>query len=176
MHTSSGAHLVELASSFDDQPWHGFVVAESPALVVIHRVSDRFDLDGYCAFPREAVKGTTRFFAKLDLLERALRLKNQLPVVPHRLDASSMRRLMESAQGTFGVLVVEREAVNPGSVEVGTIRLNSDETYFLRWLDAKARWQDDDRPFRYRDVTRLEFGSEYEQTLLAVAASRASDA
>ena len=87
-----------------------------------------------------------------------------------------MRRLMESAQGTFGVLVVEREAVNPGSVEVGTIRLNSDETYFLRWLDANARWQNDDRPFRYRDVTRLEFGSEYEQTLLAVATSRASDA
>ena len=173
---NSSTHLVEIASSFNAQPWHGFVVAESPALVVIHRVSDRFDLDGYCAFPREAIKATTSFFAELDLLDRALRLKNQLPVVPDGLDASSMRNLMHSAQGTFGVLVVEREAVNPGEVEVGTIRLNSDETYILRWLDTKARWQNDDRPFRYRDVTRLEFGSEYEQTLLAVATSRESDA
>ncbi len=86
-----------------------------------------------------------------------------------------MRSLMQTAQLAFGVLVIEREAVTPGEVEVGTIRLNSDETYFLRWLDAKARWHNDDRPFRYRDITRLEFGSEYEQTLLAVAKSRASD-
>ena len=136
MHWSPVAHLVELSSSFDDRPLHGFVVAESPALVVIHRVSDRFDLDGYRAFPREAIKATTRFFARLDLLDRALRLKTQFPVVPDGLDASSVRKLMESAQSVFGVLVIEREAVSPGSVEVGTIRLNSEAVNFSKLASA----------------------------------------
>jgi hypothetical protein len=48
----------------------------------------------------------------------------------------------------------------------------SEETYALRWLSTNAEWDNDDRLFRYRDVTRLEFGAAYEQTLLAVARSR----
>ena len=82
---------------------------------------------------------------------------------------------MESAQRAFGVLLIDREFVQPGEVEVGTIRMTSADTYVLRWLDPNAKWENDSRPFRYRDVTRLEFGSEYEQTLLAVARSRESD-
>lgn len=42
-------------------------------------------------------------------------------------------------------------------------------------MSVNAEWENDDRPFRYRDVTRLEFGAEYEQTLLAVAQSREND-
>jgi hypothetical protein len=82
---------------------------------------------------------------------------------------------MESARAAFGVLVIDREKVQPGEVEVGTIRMTSEDTYVLRWLNTNAEWDNDDRPFRYRDVTKLEFGAEYEQTLLAIARSRESD-
>jgi hypothetical protein len=53
--------------------------------------------------------------------------------------------------------------------------MTSEDTYVLRWLDTTAHWENDDRPFYYRDVTRLVFGSEYEQTLIAVARSREAD-
>ena len=86
-----------------------------------------------------------------------------------------MRRLMESAQNLFGVLVIARERVEPDEVEIGTIRMTSEDTYVLRWLTANAEWENENRFFRYRDVTKLEFGTEYEQTLLAVARSPAGD-
>ncbi|MES2887510.1 MAG: hypothetical protein V4739_05800 [Pseudomonadota bacterium] len=167
--------LVELLREFDDVPWHGFVVAESPALVVLHRVSDRYDLDGYCAFPRDDIVSMSTTFERQDLIQRALVWKRQGPRLPPALNTDSLRELMASAQSAFGVLVIEREKVHPDEVEVGTVRIASEDMYILRWLTVDAEWENDDRPFRYRDVTKLEFGTEYEQTLLAVARSRGTD-
>lgn len=164
--------LIEVLRTFDEEPWYGFLVAESEHLVLLHLISDRFELDGYCAFRQEDIESILESFDRLDLLQRALAIKGQQPSVPVDIDLSSMKRLMESAQAQFGVLVIDRELLPTDSVEVGTIRMTSGETYVLRWLSVNAEWEIDDRPFRYRDVTRLEFGAGYEQTLLAVARSR----
>lgn len=175
MPTSHPSQLIEVTRAIDESPWQGFLVAESESLVVLHRVSDRFDLDGYCAFRREDIASIAESFERRDLIQRALRLNRQSPTAPKRIDCTSVRSLMESAQAEFGVLVIEREKVQSDEVQVGTIRMTSEDTYVLRWLSVNAEWDNDDRPFRYRDVTKLEFGAGYEQTLLAVARSRESD-
>lgn len=168
-------YLVELVRRMDEPPWQGFLVAQSSELIVLHRISDRYDLDGYCAFRAEDVVSVDAEFQRRELIEHALRIKREEARLPTGTDASSMKELMESAQRTFGVLLIEREFVQPGEVEVGTIRMTSPDTFVLRWLDPDAKWENDSRPFRYRDVTRLEFASEYEQTLLAVARARESN-
>jgi hypothetical protein len=175
MHHEHPLPLVELTRRIDDHAFHGFVVARNNVVVVLHQVSDRFNLDGYSGFRVEDLQSIERAFAKRDLLERALRLKEEVAKVPADVDASSMKALMDSAQRVFGVLWIERELVHPDEAEVGTIRMTSEDTYVLQWLDPNAQWDNDDRPFRYRDVTRLQFGTEYEQTLLAVARSREAD-
>ena len=167
--------LVELVRRMDEPSWQGFLVTQSSELLVLHRVSDRYDLDGYCVFRAEDVVSVETEFPRCELIEHALRLKLEEARPPAGIDASSMRKLMESAQRLFGVLLIEREFVQPGEAEVGTIRMTSTDTYVLRWLDPDAHWRNNNRSFRYRDVTRLEFGGEYEQTLLAVARSRESD-
>lgn len=166
--------LVELVRErFDDAPWRGFIVGESEELVLIHQVSDRYSLDGYRAFRRADVSSLEQSFARADLIHRALKIKQQSPAVPTPpVDLSSMRALMQSAQEAHGVLVISREDLRSDEVEVGAIRMNTSDTYVLRWLSVDAEWDNDDRPFRYRDVTMLEFGGEYEQTLLRVALAR----
>jgi hypothetical protein len=172
MPDSNNPPLVELLRASDNSPWHGFIVAESAALIVLHKVSDRYDLDGYCAFRRDDVVSINQSFEKLDLCLRAMQLKAQAPITPQGIDATSMRTLMESAQVAFGVLVISREKIHPDEVEVGTVRMTSEDTYVLRWLTPGAEWENDTRPFRYRDITMIEFGAEYEQTLLALASAR----
>ena len=172
MTESQDIPLVELARAIDTSLWYGFVVAKSESVTVLHTVSERFDLDGYCAFRCQDVTSVTETFEKRDLLRRALRIRHQMVVVPSAIDASSMRSLMESAQAAFGVLVIEREQLTSEQIEVGTIRMTSEDTYVLRWLSSNAEWDNDDRPFRYRDITKVHFGADYEQTLLAVARSR----
>lgn len=168
--------LVEVRRDrLDPSSWFGFIVAESEDLLAIHQVSDRYSLDGYRVFRRRDVTSIEHAVERSDLIRRALRLKEQSPTALVDFDFSSMRAAMRSAQAAYGVLVISREELNPEEVEVGTIRMNSDDTYVLRWLSVDAQWDNDDRPFRYGDVTMVEFGTEYEQTLLRVALDREHD-
>jgi hypothetical protein len=59
--------------------------------------------------------------------------------------------------------------------EMGRVRIATEDTYVLEWLDPDARWDIDDRPFKYADVTRIDFDGEYERTLLRVAEDRDRD-
>lgn len=163
-------------ASLDSRPWFGHLVAESDALLVLHQVSERYDLDGYVAFRREQVSEIAEDFERAELIHSALRLKGLQARRPDGLELSSISALMASAQARFGVLVIARERIAEDEVEVGRLRLESASHYVLRWLDANAHWSNDDRRFRFADVTRLEFGCEYEQTLMRVAEVRAQDA
>ena len=157
---------------FDRSPWYGFAVLESEQLLVVHAVSDRYDLDGYHAFRRLDITSLDDTFERRDLIERALRLKQLRPERPPTPSAIDMRTLLEAVQAEYGLVTIYREAIHPDECEIGRIRISSDETYVLHWLDTEARWSVDDRPFRFRDVTRVDFGGEYERTLLAVARDR----
>src|SRR4051812_39603224 len=102
MPDNHSAVLVEVTRAMDEPPWQGFVVAESKSLVVLHRVSDRFDLDGYCAFRRDDIVSIAESIEKRDLIQRALRLNRQDPMVPEKIDTGSMPSLMVSVQAAFG--------------------------------------------------------------------------
>ena len=140
--------------------------------MAIHRVSDRYDLDGYCVFRKKEITATVDDFERADLIAAALRLKNQSPTSPAPIELETMRSLMQSAQAAYSVLVINRQHLTPDAVEVGTIRMASESIFALRWLDADARWDNDNRTFRFEDVTHVEFGGEYETTLLSVAHGR----
>jgi hypothetical protein len=104
-----GFPLVELTRKMDISPWYGFVVIETDTLIILNHVSDRYDLDGYCAFRRKDLRSIEKDFERRDVIERALVLKDQAPEVPNGVDAFSMKALMESAQKIYGVLFIERE-------------------------------------------------------------------
>jgi hypothetical protein len=167
--------LSEFWRSIDPSPWRGYVVGESDAIVLLQSVSDRLDLDGYCALVREHITSEVQDFEKRDVIERALRLRQQKPVHPSRIAVDSLVTLVESAQAQYDVVVLDREVVAPGEVQVGSVRLNTAETYVLRWMTVNGHWENDSRVFSFRDVTRVEFGGEYEQTLLRVAQQREAD-
>ncbi|VWX58312.1 conserved hypothetical protein [Burkholderiales bacterium 8X] len=157
---------------FDASPWYGVFVAASELFVVIQQVSQRFDLDGYRVFRRADIADIDASFEGKTLIETALFIKGLTPSMPYRLDLSGMRELVESVQRQFGVMVIHREQLQPCEVEIGTVRLDTDHTYVLRWLTPHAEWSDDDRLFHYRDISMLEFGGEYERTLLMVASAK----
>lgn len=172
----SGAHVYPLVSllrdKFDASPWYGFVVGSSHDLVVFHRVSDAYALDGYVVFRKVDITAQADDFSKRPLVEDALHLKRQAPQDPGPLDLSSVRALMESAQRLFPALVIHRERIDAGECEVGTVRMASEDSYVLRRLTSAADWENDDRPFSFRDVTLVQFGGEYEETLALVARAR----
>lgn len=165
--------LVRIARKLLDRTFsYGFVVAEGKSLIAFHSVSDRYDLDGHRVLRRADEPLIEHDFERADLIRRALRLKGLTPEDVPWLELGSMRAVIESVQAHHPVVVIHREHVHPDECEIGTVRMTSDSTYVLRWLDVNGVWDLDHRPFRYDDVTEVSFGAEYETTLAMVAEDR----
>jgi len=164
-----------IRAEFDEAAWEGFIVGRSATLVALHLVGDNLGLDGFRVFPVADVTGERSAFRRRDLIEDALRLKGQAPVVPPGLDLRSMRTAMVSAQLRYGALAIRRERIDPDVVELGAIEVSEGESYRLRELDFDAAWHAEPNRYRYAHVTMLGFDGEYERTLLAVASERERD-
>jgi len=171
---SSSPLVSILRKRLDKSPYYGFMVAESPLLIAIHSVSDRYDLDGYRVFRRSDASDVAYQFARADLIRRALRLKNLAPCELDWLDLSTVRAVIESIQAHYPVVVINRELVCPDECEIGTVQMTSDSSYVLRWLNVNAEWELDNRTFQCDEVTQLSFGGGYETTLAMVAEDRAA--
>jgi len=155
--------------ALDEQPWEGFLVGCSAELVVLHVVSDRYDLDGHRVFRRRDLAVVERTFDRRDLLLRALDLKGERPVVPDGLDLRTIPELIVSVLEEEPVVVMEREEADPEVCEIGRPFPAGPGRYRLIALDPNARWWLDDRVYAYDDVTQVSFGGGYARTLAALA-------
>ena len=157
----------------DDQCFYGYLVAESRALIVLHLVSDRYDLDGYTVLRREHVDRLSQRFGRRPLVQRALALKGLGPVPPAAgLDLTSMATLIRSADAAYPLIAIRDERVHATEFELGKLRLQSDDAFVIDRISTRATWDGETRRFRIDDVTRVDFDGEYERTLAMVAASR----
>ena len=147
----------------------GCVLAASEDLLLLHRLSDRIDFDGYEVLK---VKDVTHFntdFDRKQFYEKALHAKSIVPSDAPDVSLSSMRHLLESVDAKFPLIVIEREVRTPDECEIGRIRLLTDMRYALKWLSPDARWEDDGQTYAIEDITRVTFDGEYENTLALVA-------
>ncbi|MBI9076841.1 MAG: hypothetical protein JEZ02_15645 [Desulfatibacillum sp.] len=153
----------------DDYFFHGFVMDYSETFVLMQLVSDRFDLDGYEVLRTKDITFIDSEFPERRFLEKALTAQGVRPTPLKGIDLSGARPLFKSIEKQFPLLVIHREWVSDDDCEVGRIKLAADEFYTLKNLSPTARWVDDDKMYRYSDVTRVCFGGAYETTLALVA-------
>ena len=171
--TRSMVKLVEVhRPSIEPAPHQlGYVVGLTAEVVLIQRMEEGYVLGGYSAFARETVDELSEDVRHRDVLEASLRLKRQRPRIPRGIDVSSMRAAVTSANDRYDLVVLHRERLEPDMCDVGRLRLTTARTYVLDPLTPDAVWVDDRRRNRFADLTRVDFGNAYEQTLAAVARS-----
>jgi hypothetical protein len=134
-------------------------------------MGDRLDLDGYAAFPLKDVSDLKREFSNKAFYTKALELKGCHPKMPEGIDLSGIPALLRWIERRYPLVVIHRENVGPDQCEIGRLKMASETTYALRWITPTATWADDERTYRYADITQIGFDGEYENTLALVAAS-----
>jgi hypothetical protein len=147
----------------------GCILAASEDLLLLQRLSDRIDFDGYEVL---RIKDITNFDTEFDrkaFYKKALQAKSITPSDSPEIDLTDMRHLLFSANETFPLIAIEREERAPDQCEIGRIKLLTDTKYALKWLSPDARWEDDHRTYEIEDITRVTFDGEYENTLALVA-------
>ena len=79
------------------------------------------------------------------------------------------REVLETAGALFPLLVLHREKINPRVCLVGRVRSMTEKVLSLKEIDTDALWRETNR-YRFRDLTKVDFGGGYEEALALVAA------
>lgn len=139
------------------------------AWVVIARMDDRINFDGFDALRPKDIDKVERQFPNRAFYISALRLKGaRLPSLP-RLRLDSSKQLLQSVEQWFPLLVIDREEDNPGAAEIGCIIRFTASTYRMKAINPSATWTKGNGSHNLAEITRVGFGGEYEESLAAVA-------
>ena len=164
--------LVSVArNSFPNNPAtsEGYVVGWSPSLLVLHRMSDRIDLDGYEVLRTADISAVLTDFHQRDFLVSAASIKKLEPRKPRNIDAADLQQLLSSIQANYPLIALERELATPGECDIGRVTLFDRGRFRMRLLSAGAEWVDGDQWYSLDEITRVTFDGEYENTLAMVA-------
>jgi hypothetical protein len=154
----------------DGQPLRGFVAGSGRRWLLLQQAFES-TLDGYCALRHRDVTGAV-VDRRSGTIVRALELRGERPAAVADVSfLGSTTALLAWAAAEVPVVAVHAERRWPVSCHFGTVAsVDGDRKGFaLRELDADAQWWPEPFSWRYRDLTRLEFGSRYANDLLAVA-------
>lgn len=147
----------------------GYVLASTVDLVLIQKLSDRVDLDGYELLRIRDIDAAETEFAHLHFYMRALQLKGERCAYPEGIRIETLARAVETAAERYGLLVISREREFPGEVVIGRLAATLKSGIRIDWVTPGAELEEDRTLYRYAAITRLEFGGEYEHTLALVA-------
>lgn len=163
---------IERIGDINESPWYGFVHSETESLMLLQLVSNRYDLDGYRCIRKKDIHVVSDEFTRKDFVQRALRCKGLQPESPKVELVDDIRVMMQQIPSGYEIVTIHRELVRPDECEIGKLCDTTEDKYTLDWITPDGEWEPDDRPFKFTDVTRLDWGDEYSQTLLLVDADR----
>jgi hypothetical protein len=147
-------------------PLAGFVLNSSPEWTLLATTSD-LRTDGFAAVRTADITRVSR--RDNDLIVRVLRRRGPWPLTHPPLDLTALPALLRDAAVHHPLLVLHLERIDPEVCWVGTPVEFRPKSFRVREISPGARWIEEPVKYRYRDISRIDFGSHYENTLAEFA-------
>lgn len=161
--------LVSVASSAEpDVTYRGFVVGLGASWVLLHWLDSSVRLDGYVALPLEEVEEVDVLTADDSVAVAALELRGVRPVALSEVALDGLPSLLASIDRSYPLVSVHRARASPDMFVAGRVAQLGEESFILRHVLPNGRWGDSGG-YRYDEVTRVDFGGDYEDALALVA-------
>lgn len=146
----------------------GFVVGIGQGWVLLAELDHGIDLNGFQALrlqdlAKVDVRGGPETFAG-----RALAARSQWPPMSAEVDLDSLTGLIQSAAEAAPLVALFIEEEDPGVCFVGRPTSFTSRSVRLLEISAEAQWNREPSEWRLANVTRVEFGSRYEEALALV--------
>jgi len=162
--------FVRFSQRFEDSPIRGYVLDIGPTFFLIALVSDRFWFDGFECF-RISDVGEVKEDPYREFAECALRKRRERMPKKPRVSVASIEELLLSAGRAFPLVTIHREKVDPGVCWIGRILGVERGRVSLLEINPNAKWDDKPNTYRLNEITRVNFGGDYEDALHLVAGS-----
>jgi len=156
--------LIRFSRRFESSSICGYVLDIGSAFFLLALVSDRIWFDGFECFRIEDV-GDVHHDPYSNFAETALRLRKQeIPEAP-RIKLGNITELLQSANVAFPLVTIHREEQDPDVCHIGhAIEINRD-TVSLQEINADATWDESPTEYQLNEITRVNFGGDYEDAL-----------
>ena len=130
-------------------------------------VIDRIWLDGVECFRIEDVNDV-RADPYAPFAEAALKKRGQRRPKKPRVSLANVTRLLLSAGKSFPLVTIHREQVDPDVCWIGRIQVVNHGSVALLEIGPDAVWDKSAEEYRIKEITRVSFGSDYEDALYLV--------
>jgi hypothetical protein len=145
----------------------GIVLEVGTDWVLLASIRDGGYLDGY----RVLRLGDLRRVEPETTFEKFLHQDEQWPPVRPSapFDLTNSRTIIEAAAAAGTIISVFREAKYPGICLIGVPGGWTKKAVGLLTIDPQAKWEDFLEEIRFKDLTQISFGSDYNKALLSIA-------
>jgi hypothetical protein len=160
--------LVRLKRRFESGPVKGYVLAMGPAFLMIALVSDRIRLDGFEIFRLEDI-ADVKPDPYAPFIETALAKRGERAPDAPPIDLTSIGAIVRSAGQAFPLVTLHTEGEDPDVCWIGRVVEVTAEEAVLLEIGPDALWDDEVERHQLGQITRVNFGGDYEDALALVA-------
>jgi hypothetical protein len=146
---------------------HGVVLELNTDWVLVASLRDGGYQDGYRVFRLADLRRVEPEATFEKFFHRDAQWPPVTPSAP--FDLTNPRTIIEAAAKTSTIITVFREAKYPGKCWIGAPVDWGKASVWLLTLDPQASWEDFMFKIRFKDITQISFGGDYEKALLYVA-------
>lgn len=162
--------LVRFSRRFEDCSIHGYVLDIGPRFFLLALVSDGNWLDGFTCFRISDVSGL-RPDPHSAVVEGAMKRRGERKPRKPRVSVESIETLLLSADRAFPLVTIHREQVDPDVCHIGRVVGITRGRVWLLEIGPDATWDTIPTEYRLSEITRVDFGGDYEDSLHLVGGS-----
>jgi hypothetical protein len=166
--------LVQFTRSVEEGSVAGYVLAIGPQFFLLALVDENIRFNGFQCLRLQDVRNLQVPAKYAMFAEEALKLRGEKrPRIPAVI-VDSVQELLRTANRAFPVVTIHREMVAPDICHIGRVVAISDAEVSLLEINPDASWDDEAVKYRTKEITRIDFGGEYEGALILVGGLPAS--
>jgi len=156
--------LVRFLRRFEKSSIHGYVLDIGPKFFLLALVSDRIWLDGFECFRIGDVRGV-RPDPYAAFLEAAMKKRGERRPPKPRVSVENIEELLSSAGRAFPLVTIHREEVRADVCHIGRVVDLARGRVSLLEIGPDAIWDTTPTEYRLSEITRVNFGGDYEGAL-----------
>lgn len=156
--------LVRFRRPFEEGSVHGYVLDVGPEFFLLALVSDQIRFNGFQCFRTIDVRDL-RPDPSAAFVKSALKRRRECKPDQRKVSVRSLRTLLLSASKSFPLVTIHREKLKSNACQVGHVVSVASGKLRLLEIRPSAVWADAPTHYNLKQITRVDFGGDYEDAL-----------
>jgi hypothetical protein len=156
--------FVRFNRRFEESSTRGYVVDVGPKFFLLALVSDRIHFDGFEVFRIKDIRDLRPDPYEM-FVESALKRRRERQPRKPKVRLDDVGTLLETASRCFPLVTIHRERIRPDICHIGRVVGVGRGRVSLLEIDAYAKWDTEPTEYPLKEITRVNFGGDYEAAL-----------